>query len=184
MSFVGIKIPHETARLLSQIAVPGSPVPLDQMHITVCYLGENISITQIAKAVAAIYKVTSKRTPFTLKTSKVKCFPTATDIGVPVIARVNSPELLEFQQCITAGFDKCGIHYDKRYPDFKPHITLSYAEDQIDCITFEHPIEWAAHEATLWAGDWGDDRLSATFPFILGPTKESYYRHVIKQHKK
>lgn len=176
MSFIGLKIPHECARLLGSIEVPGEKIPLDQMHVTVVYIGDNTPITTIAKAIAATYRVTSNRTPFTMKVNKIKSFPNNAGDGYPIIARVMCPELHEFHTCITEALDKSGIDYSKRYPEYKPHVTLAYSKEPIGTISLENPIEWAAHEATLWGGDSGDDRVSATFPFVVGPTKESHCR--------
>lgn len=176
MSFFGLKIPHECARLLASIDVPGDKIPLDQMHVTVVYIGDNTPITTITKAIAATYRVTSKRTPFTMKVNKIKSFPGNTEDGYPIIARIMCPELHEFYDAVTNSFDKAGIEYSKRYPEYKPHVTLSYNKESIGTISLENSIEWAAHEATLWGGDSGDDRISATFPFVVGPTKESCAR--------
>lgn len=183
MAFIGLRVPHETARLLGSIEVPGNKVPLDHMHVTVLYLGEDVPIQQIAKAVIATYRVTSCRTPFNLKTSRVKCFPGG-DTGTPVIAKVLSPELHEFHENLCDAFDKAGVTYSKKFPEYRPHVSLSYADECIKDVCLPESLTWAAHEATLWGGDWGDDRLSVTFPFTLKPSKEGFYRSVIKTAKK
>ena len=181
---IALKIPHETARLLGSIDVPGTKTPLDQMHVTLLYLGEEVPIQQIAKAVVAAYRVTSCRTPFNVKTSKVKCFPVEAGAAAPIIAPVISNELQEFHNDLKKAFDKLGVVYSKKFPEYKPHVTLAYAEKPIKCVTLDAAIQWAAHEATLYGGDFGDDRLTTVFPFVLKPTKAGFYSSVVKPAKR
>lgn len=183
MAFIGLKVPHETARLLGSIPAPGTKIPLEQMHVTVLYLGEDVPIQQIAKVLVATYGVTSCRTPYNLKVGKIKCFPSIEGEGYPIIAPVMSQELHEFYEDLRGSFDKAGISYNKKFPEYKPHVTLAYSEESIKCTQLENNIQWAAHEATLWAGDWGDDRLSATFPFTLMTSPTGFYRNVVKTKK-
>jgi len=172
MSFIGLKIPHECARLLGSIEVSGERIPLDQMHVTLVYIGDNTPITTIAKAITATYRITQNRTPFTMKVSRIKSFP-HNGRGCPVVAKITCQDLLDFHDEILTSLDKAGIEYSKSYPEYKPHVTLAMAPEPISALILENPIEWAAHEATLWGGDTGDDRISATFPFVVGRTKES-----------
>ena len=91
-----------------------------------------------------------------------------------------SDELLDFHHDLKKAFDKQGVFYSKKYPEYIPHITLSYAEKRIKNFNLTSPIQWAAHEATLYGGDMGDDRLTATFPFVLNPSKASFKKSVLK----
>lgn len=167
MAFIGIKVPHETARLLNSLQIEGADlVGSDTMHVTVLYLGKGVSTRQITKAITAAEKVISNTPPFLLKTNKITCFPKGED-GVPIIAKVSSPELIEFHSLLKQAFDKSGVEYSKTFPDYKPHVTLAYGESEIEDIRFEDSLQWAAHEVTLWGGDNGDDRMSVTFPLTL-----------------
>lgn len=173
MSMIGLKVGLECARLLGSIDVPGKKTPLDEMHVTIVYLGDETPIGTITKIISSTYRVTQKRTPFTMKIGKVTCFPNKGPEGYPIIAKVMSPELHDFHTDITNSLDKAKIDYSKLYPEYKPHVTLAYSDEPIGSIILENPIEFAAHEATLWAGDHGSDRLSATFPFVIGPCRKS-----------
>jgi 2'-5' RNA ligase len=166
MAFIGLKLPHETARLLHGLEVEGEPVGTDTMHVTVLYLGKGVTTRQITKAITAAEKIISNTPPFLLKTNKVTCFPKGED-GVPIIAKINSPELIEFHSSLKLAFDKAGVDYSNRFPDYKPHVTLAYNDKVIEDIRFEDTLQWAAHEVTLWGGDNGDDRMSVTFPLTL-----------------
>jgi hypothetical protein len=70
------------------------------------------------------------------------------------------------QARLLAAYDTAGIKYENKFPEYKPHVTLAWAEDNIE----EHRIptvEWGAHEMVLWGGDEGDRRVIVTFPFSL-----------------
>jgi len=82
MSFLGLRLPHETARLLSEIEVPGKREDLGSYHITLLFLGDDVSIPVLSKALEATYAVSGRQKPFTVRTSTVTCFPGGAD-GCP-----------------------------------------------------------------------------------------------------
>ena len=147
MAFIGLKVPHETARLLGQIKVEGEKVELSEMHVTVLFLGSDLPIETIAKATQVAYEVTCRTKPFTVATKLVTSFPQNQD-GIPVIARVESGALHVLRGALTAAFDAAGVPYDKKYPDYKPHITLAYlrgAERALPDMNLPS-LEWGAGE--------------------------------------
>ncbi len=172
MSFLGVSVPHPAARLFHDIDVPGQKEDTAQLHITLVYLDDNVPIKQLAKAMVAVYEVTSKTSPFLVKTSSVDCFPATADSEnpeanfVPIICPITSVKLHELQSACKKSFDKHSVKYSKKFKDYKPHVTLSYHNDyitktKIDCI------EWAVQEIVLWGGDDGDGRVFTTFPLSL-----------------
>ena len=172
MSFIGIEVPHSTARLFGEIDVPGDREPVSSMHITVVYIGSETSIDVLAEAVKATYAVTAMTRPFTVRASRVTCFPANPDYkdGHPIIARIESDPLHEFREALVAALDTAGVDYNKQFPVYKPHVTLSHAPEEIE--EFRIPtIEWGAHEVVMWGGDNGDDRLTVTFPLALTPAE-------------
>jgi len=179
MAFIGIALPHETARLLHTIDVPGRRADVSTFHITMLYLGKDVPIEQLGKAIVAAYAVSSQWRPFAVSTKRVSCFPPDEKDGVPIICRVDSSELHDLQANLKKALDKAGVDYSKKFPEYKPHVTLSYADAPMDDKIIDR-LEWGAHEMTLWGGDEGDDRLSCTFPFSLQPTKEAVTRSVIR----
>src|SRR5277367_5816279 len=98
MSFIGIRVPHETARLLHDIDVPGEKEDSAQLHITLLYLGKNTPIKEIAKAMVATYEVTQAISPFWVKTTNVSCFPMEEGYPCPIIAPIQSPKLFELNK--------------------------------------------------------------------------------------
>jgi 2'-5' RNA ligase len=171
MAALMLRVPHETARLLSEVQYGdvGERESPGEYHITVTYLGKEIPIEQITKAIPIIFGITSKTRPFTVGTDHISTFPPGED-GVPIIARVNSPELHTLRDALWAAFDAAGIPYDKKFPEFKPHVTVGYSKDPLagEVVNADFPrIEWGAHELILWGADRGDGRLSVTFPFSV-----------------
>lgn len=166
MAFIGIALKHDVARLFSSFDVSGERVPTDQMHVTLAYLGKNVPIETVVRAISAIYNVTSKQKSFLLKVKMIKSFP-AGDDGVPIIAPVISDELIKFRTSIVKELDKAKIEYSKKY-EYNPHVTLAYSDKPFKSMTLKDPIEWSVHEATIWGDDDGDGKVNANFPFRVG----------------
>ena len=170
MAFLGIKVPHETARLLGEVEVPGHTEAASHFHITMIYLGKDVPIEVLQKALLATYEVTSKTKPFTVRTSTLTCFPKGDD-GVPIICRVDSDALHELRERIRLSYDAHDVPYDKKFPEYKPHVTLAYGDEEIPEKRIP-TVEWGAHELVLWGGDSGDRRLVMTFPFSIETSHE------------
>lgn len=170
MAFLGIKVPTGTARLLSGIDVPGKKEGTSELHITILCFEENWPISEISKALEATYKVISKIKPFLIKVDSVGCFPKRKDSPCPIIAKVESKELHDLSDKLKKQFDKDKIEYSKIFKDYKPHITLSYDDKEIDEFKIDD-VEFSVSEIVLWGGDHGDDRIFITFP-LQGPEKQ------------
>lgn len=166
MAALMFTLPEETSRVLSELEVPEG-VPEHNKHITVVYLGKDVPIETIARLLPVLHEVTSKTVPFSVSTDHITTFP-AGDDGVPVIAKVVSPELHAFRANICQAMDDAGVEYDKKYPDYKPHVTLTYAKDMSTKFELDIPeISWPTHELVLWGSNRGDGRLVVKFPLSL-----------------
>lgn len=158
----------------------GEPESPGDFHITICYLGSEVPIERISKALPVIFDVTAQTKPFTVGTNRVTTFPAGPD-GTPVIRRVTSDALHELRDALWAALDDAGIEYNKKFPEFKPHVTLAYTQEEGFEIDQEFPlVEWGAHELVLWGGDSGDGRLVVTFPFSLEQTKVAVRRAYVR----
>jgi 2'-5' RNA ligase len=167
MSFLGLKIPHETARLLGEIDVPGKREGAAELHVTILFLGESIPIEMLARAIVATYKVTSVTLPFIVSTSRVTSFPPGDD-GTPIICSIQSQELHTLHDKLARSLEAHGVPFSKKFPIYAPHVTLAYADEAIE----DRPlptVEWGAHELVLWGGDSNDNRLVVSFPLTLNP---------------
>lgn len=174
MAFLGLKVPHEVARLFREIEIPGDKVAESDYHVTILCFDDEWPISEIAKAMEATFDVLNKFEPFHMETSVVTCFPKREDNPVPIIAKMKSKELMKLSDALRKEFDKQKIEYSKIFKDFKPHMTLSYAEDEIKDRKIS-PIEFFVHEIVLWGGDNGDDRIFITFPLKGEKRKKSSY---------
>jgi len=162
MAFLGIRIPHETGRLLTGLDVPGEATAVSEMHITMLLFEDNWPISELAKSLEIIYDVVSKMKPFRCTFDKVSYFPKYGD-KCAIIAPVKSDELHELRDKLAKAFDKEDIDFSKRFKDFKPHITLAYNDEEIDEFKIDK-VEFQVQELVLWGGDHGDDRIFVTFP--------------------
>lgn len=172
MAFIGIKIPHEVGRLLKTVKVDGEKVPDSEYHITIAMFSKDWPVSEAAKSLEATFKVLKNFKPFKIKTNKVSCFPSG-DNGVPIFAKVESEELQKLNDKLKEAYDEEGIEFSKLHKEFKPHITLSYADKKIDEEKIDD-IEFIVHEIVLWCGDNGDDRLFITFPLDNKQKKTSF----------
>lgn len=172
MAFLGIKISHEIGRLLSGIEVPGKKEGIADFHITLLCFEDNWAISEISRALEATYDVVSKVKPFLVKTEVISCFPKREDNPCPIIAKIESKELHQLNNKLKKKFDQEKIGYSKTFKDYKPHITLSYADQEIKDFKID-PQEFSVQELVLWGGDHGDDRVFITFP-LKGPEKQKH----------
>lgn len=171
MAFIGLRVPAATARLFGEIDVPGDKEDSASLHVTIIYLGEDVDISALTEAIQATYAVTSKTKPFTVRTSRVFSFPENPDYksGHPVISYVESDDLHALRDNLVAGLDGAGIEFNKKYPSYRPHVTVAYSPEAVE--EFRIPtIEWGAHEIVMWGGDEGDRKLTVTFPLALSPS--------------
>jgi 2'-5' RNA ligase len=168
MAFLFLKVPHETARLLHDVEVPGEKSHIEEMHITLLYLGKGIPFINIAKAMMVCHEVLEHQQPFLMRISKISTFPENPDDGVPIICPVESPELMIFQKTLANEFNKFGLEYDKKFPDFKPHVTLAYDKNSdFKESPLPMPMIWAAQSMSIWGGDRGDGPAEINMPFTL-----------------
>ncbi len=163
MAFLGIKIPTATARLLSNIEVPGENIGVHEMHVTILLFDDNWPITEFAKSLEAAYDIISDTKPFTATVKEITCFPAREGKPFPIIAPVVSDELHDLYKKLKRKFNKKDIEFDKKFKDYKPHITLSYDDKELKKFKIE-PVEFVVQELVLFGGDQGDSRIFTTFP--------------------
>jgi len=171
MAFLGIRVPHETGRLLAGVDVPGEKEGPSEYHITLLCFEDNWPISEISKALESTYDVVSKIKPFRVSIDKVTCFPKHGD-KCALIAPVKSAELHELRDELAKHFDKEHIDFAKNFKDYKPHVTLAYHDEEIEESDIDE-VEFSVQEVVLWGGDHGDDRIFITFP-LKGPEKHKH----------
>jgi 2'-5' RNA ligase len=168
MSFLGLRVPHETARLLGGLEVPGKREAVSSFHVTMFFFGDNLDIDRLVEIVRVTFGVVAGTKPFTARTSQLTSFPAPEDAPTPIICRVESDALHDLRDRVKEAYDAAGIEYSNKHPEYKPHVTLAYADGGGVEEKRIPTVEWGAHELVLWGGDSGDDTLIVTFPFALG----------------
>lgn len=166
MAMIALKVPAEAARLLGAVAghLPGDSQTASDMHVTVLYLGDDVPMQQLAQTMAACHVVTSKTPPFVLTVNSIDSFDPGED-GTPVIMPVSSPELMSLEQALKAELDSAGVQYSKKFPEYKPHVTLSYIPGMKASGPLPTPISWGAFDLTIYGANRGDGRATIILPF-------------------
>jgi len=164
MSFLGISLPADVCRQFRDIECPGDKVDMGTYHVTMLYIGDKTPISVVAKALETAAPVMQRTAPFGLEVRKIRNFPENPDdrSGHPIIAQVESPMLHELRGELAQAFDDHDVPYSKKFPDFKPHVTLAYSPEPYE-EDLEEPIKWTCNETVLWAGDDYGDRFIVTF---------------------
>ena len=178
MALLSIQVPHEVSRALGSIKVPGTPESRDSHHVTLLYLGKDIPIDDVSKALVVAYRVAEITKPIQLTVDEVSSFPKGDD-SYPIICLVKSPELHQLWEALCSAFDDSGVEYDKKFPIYQPHVTLSYHTEDLEQKIQVGPIDWVAYEMTLWSGNSGDDAVTIKIPFSF-PSKSAMYRKLVQ----
>ena len=179
MAFIGVKVPADAAASLARIKVPGEPVPPEEMHVTLLYLGKNVPIPDVLQATMACYMMTKRWTPFRATSRRVTCFSQSEEGEVPVVARVLCPELHRLHMALRKSLDFMEIEYSKKYPEYKPHITLSYSKKPMPDVKIPS-VAWEIGELVIWGGDDGTERIAVTLPLEGGPGVENPLREALR----
>ena len=165
MAALMIEVPQDTQRVLKELKVPGEPCPQVD-HITMLHLGDDVSVEQLAEMMPFIFEACLKQKPFTVRSNRLATFPKGDD-GVPVIAVIQSPELMKFQKALKKALEVSQFDIEDKWPEFKPHVTLSYCgHEKVQSRSFPQ-IEWGVTSLTLWGADHGTGRLVIEFPLSL-----------------
>jgi 2'-5' RNA ligase len=168
MAMVAIRVPQETGHLLENMSncIPGDSQTASDMHVTVAFLGDDVPISSLAAAMTACHAVTSRTSPFVLTVDSIESFEPGKD-GTPIIMPVKSEELHALEQAVKAEMDRIGVFYDKKWPEFKPHVTLSYVKGMRGAGALPAPLSWGAFGLTVYGGNHGNEGVSIELPFEL-----------------
>lgn len=158
MAFIGIHVPKLIAESLSSIPVPGNKVKTDMMHITMAIVGKNLPIDQIVKVITACYTLCESTKPFNVGIAYRTSFQDHGS-GFPIIARVISPALHILHENLKEKLEIFGIKYSKKFPEYKPHVTLSYSSSQPPDLEVK-PMVWTVSSISVWGGDEGDEKIA------------------------
>lgn len=153
---IGIKAPPEVADKLSEVSVIGKKLSKEELHITMFYFENKLDIKDIFKIVKVIHESIKNAQCVKIKCSEVSTFPKGPD-GVPVIVPIQSEDLLSLRNKIANKFDDSKIKYSKRWPEYNPHLTLSYSSKGMENKKLDKNISWKANEIFFWTGEMIND---------------------------
>jgi len=157
---------------LRSIGCPGEHVGANSHHITMLYLGKGVPLHTLGGAIEIAAPIMDRTPPFEVVVREVSYFPENPDDkpGHPIIAKVLSPALMKLRAQLARAFDAGGVPFSKKFPDYQPHITLSYSPTPYE-ITLDEPIVGTVDSTTLWGGDSQDDLLQVRFKLSDDPPK-------------
>ena len=169
MAFIGFEVPAEVGRLLSSIEVEGEREPLDHLHVTMIFLGSKIPVESIMDAAAVLHDVAEEADPFTCLIDHTDHFEPGehSEGKYPIICPIVSPPLHKLREELAKSLGDAKVDFAKNFPDYKPHVTLSYADEAPKPQKFS-PLKWEVYELILWGGDSGEDRVTVRVPLRHG----------------
>lgn len=167
MAMIAIKVPEEVGAYLHTIGVPGKKVEKGSYHITIKYVHDP-SDTTIINMYKACRDAAREYQGFELSMRKIRSFDFNPDDGFPIVLRTFSKELKTLEQFLSATLDERGVDYSRKYPEYKPHVTLSYSSQAV--IEREIPtVMFPVKSFCLYVGETRDIQTITNFPLGLPP---------------
>jgi len=176
MALLGLEVPVDICQHLQKIKVPGSRDPSD--HLTMFYFEDKLSPKKIAKICEILSDTMVKTKPFDCTIKQISSFPGGDD-GVPIKGDVTSKKLVSLRSEIAKILDKNKIAFSKKFPDFNPHVTLSYHSDNFDKIKID-PITWTVTNLVIWGGSSEEAGINVKIP--LGQKIASSPLKLVAEH--
>ncbi|MFJ8446842.1 phage portal protein [[Kitasatospora] papulosa] len=116
-----------SADVAKKLAVDGG-LPAEELHITLAYLGENLSTEQQAAAALVVAGVAAQHEMRAGSVGGLGHFPTGPDEAAPYFATVDVPGLAELRHRLVDALAAAGIEVESGH-GFTPHMTLAYVAD-------------------------------------------------------
>lgn len=159
------------SKISQRLTIPGGE-PAEDLHITLCYLGNTDEFTpDIGHLKTTVAKFAARELP--LSGGSIggigRFTPSdSSDNLSPIIAMVNMPGLQEWRRQLASALDSAGVYVASDF-DFNPHITLAYTDPDAPMPT-QNIEALPLYFNTLWLCI-GDERI----PYKLGKQEETYY---------
>jgi len=133
------------------------------------FLGSKIPVDVIMEAATVLHNVAQGADHFTCVLDHTDHFQPGphSDDKYPVICPVTSPALHKLREKLAKALDKAEVDFAKNFPDYKPHVTLAYADEEPTPQKFS-TLKWEVYELVLWGGDSGEDRVTVRVPLRHG----------------
>lgn len=148
------------------------PASADQLHLTLQFLGDNITLHQAHDIQQALGEAGGRHAPFAMYAGGLGAFPTSERASV-LWAGLESAEIGRLAQDIEATLAPLGIGRDK---PLVPHITLARSRTPQDAQTLLKP----------WAGKRWSEQEWKVDEFVLFESKhilQGREHHVVEKYR-
>lgn len=125
-------IPRAEEQAALEHAGTVSATPANELHVTLCYLGEVEG--DLAGVVAAIARAAAAHAPLEGSVAGIAAFQD-NGKGNPSIVLPSVPGLVELRVAVTEALTAAGIDYSRDY-GYVPHMTVAYGEPDSGYYTF------------------------------------------------
>lgn len=140
---------HRAGRKMRESELPVRWVDVDQLHLTLKFLGE-VRPESLGRIQQAVARVAEKTTPFTLQMSGAGAFPTMRRPQVVWLGAEASPEL----RCLKHDleWELAPLGFEREVRAFHPHVTLGRARKEAragDFRGFEEMVAAMAYRSEI-----------------------------------
>jgi len=159
---IAIPVPKEVSAFLKEIDVSGDRDESD--HVTLFHLGDDLEIETFIKCIKRCVKITETFKPFELSLDHYCSFKNG-DKGFPIICPVlDNKKLFTLHKKLQKKLDTGKVEYSKKFPDYKPHVTLSFSKNDVKETAFSK-ICFQVSKIAIYGGDKGKEKIYAELHF-------------------
>lgn len=190
-AMIAFAIPEAVGTKLLDAVADGLPkgaeaLPLDELHITLAYLGDTATNALSRDAVAAALKIFTARHPILRgKINGVGKFGNSEGDGrTAFYASFDSPDLPDFRRDLVKTLEAAGAPVSDEH-GFTPHITLAYIADDATEIPANVPALPIAFTdvALVWGDEWESFRLAGESDNALKSDLSKWEAKAVKRLK-
>lgn len=140
--------------------LPGGGTPVDEMHVTLAYLGDVAALAgqrdAVIAALLSFVKADDTRL-LRLPVGGLLRMPHIDEGEQAIAASVGGDGIRSFRAALVAALESQGVPIDERYPTYVPHLTLGYIPATAPTPRLRvPPTIIPAGEVVL---SWGDERI-------------------------
>jgi 2'-5' RNA ligase len=139
---------HElTLHLRAACGLQARPLPVERLHLTLCFLGNHSNLSPRQRAAADAAGRTVQEAQLELTFDRVESFGRGRNVPLVLSQEMASERLCRLHDRLATDLARTGLfHMDAR--PFKPHVTLLYARKIVPAHPVV-PISWTATQVLL-----------------------------------
>lgn len=125
----------------------------DELHITLVYIGKNLSEETCSKIEACLDSICSDHEPLNCKMQGLGVFDHEDDGGRPFYSSIDAVGMAKLRTELVEALEDSGVDIEHKY-DFTPHMTLGYIDPDLIDVTAGSPgVEWESDTIVFMNGD-------------------------------